>query len=72
MIEGPEERTRELFDLATDPAERQNLAERDPERTEAMLQQLRAWQQRYGREDVDPRSASPEDRERLRALGYVD
>jgi arylsulfatase A-like enzyme len=72
LIEGPEERTRELFDLASDPMERQNLAERDPVRSEAMLQRLRAWQQRYGREDADPGSASPEDRERLRALGYVD
>lgn len=72
LIEGPAEHTRELFDLATDPAEQQNLAERDPERTEAMLQRLRAWQRRYERDDVDPASVAPDDREGLRALGYVD
>ena len=33
----------ELYDLAGDPAEREDLAEDDPERTAAMRAQLRAW-----------------------------
>jgi arylsulfatase A-like enzyme len=63
-----------LFDLAADPAERDDLATRDPARAEAMAELGRAW---YEAARIDRSSAAqaveirPETRDQLRALGYV-
>jgi arylsulfatase A-like enzyme len=70
-IEGEIEGTRELFDLVADPGERTNLAETRAELVTGFSERIRAWRTAYGR-DVPIESLSPEDRERLRALGYVE
>ncbi len=58
----------ELYDLAEDPRERVNLATREAERAEVMLNLLEGF-------DIAPPSRAqaetPETLERLRALGYI-
>jgi arylsulfatase A-like enzyme len=71
-IEGPEEGTRELYDLEADPGERRNLAEAEPETAAALAARVAAWRAgRAGRPDA-PLRLSPEERERLEALGYTE
>ena len=70
-IEGEGEGTRELFDLAADPGERVSLAEARPEIAASLAERIRAWRTATGR-GVQVETLSPEDRERLRALGYVE
>lgn len=71
-IDGPEERTRELFDLAADPKERENRVRAEPEAAAALAARIDAW--RAGR--IGPGGGkleiSPEERERLKALGYTE
>lgn len=43
----------ELFDLETDLAERQNLAQEQPERVEAMSAKLRAWRKSVGAQEME-------------------
>jgi arylsulfatase A-like enzyme len=70
LVIGPGE-GRELFDLARDPREREDRAAAQPERAAEMEERIRAWLREHGRPDVQPEQVSPEDLERLRALGYV-
>ncbi|MBI5397166.1 MAG: sulfatase [Verrucomicrobia bacterium] len=49
--EGPQV---ELFDLAADEGEKQNLAERQPEKTRELLAQLHAWQKETGARFATP------------------
>jgi arylsulfatase A-like enzyme len=83
LIEGPEEETLELFDLAADPAESVNLVDRDPRRAADLLARLHAWKAPYRSAPMpgagpDPGSdresdeLTDADRARLRALGYVE
>lgn len=72
LLENPDTGLRELFDLAADPEEHHNLASR---RT-AMTEKLAAM---VGRKESErPQGVRPtqvlsdEDREKLRALGYID
>ena len=62
----------ELYDLATDPAEKKNVAERFPDRSEQMTQRL---QRLMSTEPIFPaaprRRLSREGIEKLRGLGYV-
>ena len=44
IISSSDASTRELFNLRDDPAERRNLAEREPAVVEALEKQLREWQ----------------------------
>jgi len=71
-IDGPEEGTRELFDLEADPGERRNLLDEQPETAAALADLVEGW--RAGRSaPADPRlRISPEERERLEALGYTE
>ncbi len=65
--------TPELYDLSRDPAEENNLAEARPdvlERFEARLDSL-LEESPSGESFSDRRSSTPEERERLAALGYV-
>jgi arylsulfatase A-like enzyme len=63
----------ELYDLAHDPGERSNLAAAEPERAVAMGARLDAWQAAHAvRADAPAPAVAPADRERLRALGYVE
>jgi arylsulfatase A-like enzyme len=71
LIDGPEEGTRELFDLAADPGERENRAADAPEVAAELAARLAAW--RAGRVgEATPLAITPEERERLRALGYTE
>jgi arylsulfatase A-like enzyme len=62
--------TRELFDLEEDPPERRNLAAANPGKLRGLAARLRSWRERETL--AGPAEVSPEDREALRALGYVD
>jgi Flp pilus assembly protein TadD len=59
----------ELYDLQTDPHERNNLALAQPSRVDEMRARLREL--RGPRAHVTPRTETAETRERLRSLGYV-
>ncbi|MGH9329509.1 MAG: tetratricopeptide repeat protein, partial [Vicinamibacterales bacterium] len=64
---------RELYDLQTDPGERVNLADRHPQRAEALERALDDLVARVSRPDAvrAPAPVDPEVEERLRALGYI-
>lgn len=66
---------RELYDLATDPAEADDLAARHPETVAHLHAELEAYRHRL-RSDALPTTAGPapgaDEREKLRALGYGD
>ena len=72
-IEAPLEERRELYDLAADPGERRNLADAQPERARALSERIAAWRAGQPEDALEQEAAlSPEDRDALRALGYVD
>ena len=70
LIEGPEEGTLELYDLLTDPQELRNLAASEPDRVEALRGRLEAFRAEHERDGGGAAPISPEDRARLKALGY--
>jgi len=70
-IEAAEEETRELYDLARDPGELDNVIEKHPQRAEEMARALKSMidslaAMASGKEQV----ISEEDAERLRTIGY--
>jgi arylsulfatase A-like enzyme len=70
-IEGDVLETKELFDLEADRAERRNLASSHPEKVRELAGRLEEWR---AAESAAPEAQeiSPEDREALRALGYLE
>ena len=61
-----------LYDLATDPGEEHNIANQDPERTDALFTRLSDDIDHYARIAVPESEVSDTlDLEALRALGYV-
>jgi len=72
--EAPAESEIELYHLETDPAEKVNLADREPERVRALLAKLEAWEAEISARAL-PRAArtvvDPETARQLKALGYV-
>ncbi|MGH7856583.1 MAG: sulfatase family protein, partial [Candidatus Binatia bacterium] len=66
--------TAELYDLLSDPGERRNLAERDRETRSSLELELLGWRRQFdvGDSFTEPVELSPEQVERLRALGYVE
>ena len=66
--------TLELYDLATDPGEQRDASAAMPERAAAMKRAARDWLAscRVPQTPVPKGPIEAEDRERLRALGYVD
>jgi arylsulfatase A-like enzyme len=70
LIRGPGE-MRELFDLGADPREREDRSAAEAERVRELERQLDRWLRAHQRADAAPDLVSPEDLERLRALGYV-
>jgi len=69
------ERSRELYDLRTDPGETQNLAATHPvdvRRLEALLEAQNAWGDPSVHQHAETLEASPELVEQLEGLGYVD
>jgi arylsulfatase A-like enzyme len=63
-----------LYDLSADPGETTNAAKWHPEKRSELATRLESWLQRMDREgSVTPTSElSHQERERLRALGYLD
>ena len=57
LVEYDESGRRELFNLANDPSESRNLAQRDPERTARLAAKLRAWRQSVGASSTVPNPA---------------
>ncbi len=75
LIRNPETGRAALFDLAADPGERVDLAAREPARVARLTAALRAWSRATERRRSGPAAVpalSEAERERLRALGYVD
>jgi len=70
-VSAPSEGRGGLFDLETDPGEREALDLREPERAAQMRDDLEAWVEAQRRRPSEG-SVSPDDRRRLRALGYID
>lgn len=65
----------ELYDLVDDPAEQNDLSQREPERRAAMARRLDAWLRSASAADRGTgtgRETSASDRARLRELGYVE
>ena len=71
-IEGVEEGTKELFDLAVDPGETNNLADSFPDQLTALATMLQGWKERSASAEPIQSNLSDEDRRRLRSLGYVE
>jgi arylsulfatase A-like enzyme len=71
LVLGPEEGTRELFDVLHDPREREELAAAEPARAAELEKRIADWLAESKREMTAPDAVSEEDLERLRALGYV-
>jgi len=72
-----ENERQQLFDLDSDPAEKRNLAESEPERVVELREQLQSeiaralkWQKAYG--PTGALDLSPSDLEQLRELGYTE
>ncbi len=70
-IEAPQAGTRELYDLATDPTERHNLATARPGVVEALHRAISTWLASVQRGGTPSAPLTEEDRARLRSLGYV-
>lgn len=68
-IEGEAEEERELYDLATDPGEKQNLCGELRDKCDELRVALQVWKQSRG--EAAEQEISPEDHESLKALGYV-
>jgi len=71
-IEGKEENTKELFDLAADPHELVNLSNTFPKKTAELATQLTEWKKGHARKETVRNRIPEEDLERLKALGYVN
>lgn len=75
LIERPPERRLELYDLASDPRETEDLAATEPARARQMVRELRRWRDgraRWERPSAAPVAIPEETRRHLEALGYVD
>jgi len=71
-VEGEEGGPGELFNLEDDPAERVNLLESSRDVADGLSLEIRAWREAHGRGAQEIPPLSDEDRERLKALGYVE
>ena len=73
-IDAPQESVaRQLYDLRDDPGERRNRFATEPDLVARLSRQLAEWRSRHAVEaEAQPVLPSTIDRERLRALGYVD
>jgi arylsulfatase len=67
------ERRDRLFDVVADPGELNEVGAREPHRLERLQERLTRWSQRMNPGAVAPptRPLTPEEREQLRALGYL-
>jgi arylsulfatase A-like enzyme len=70
--EGKEEETRELFDLNSDPGERDNLIDSFPGKADELSSHLDAWYKTFNRKIPVQSNISSDDLKRLKALGYIN
>lgn len=71
-IEAQEEGTRELYDLARDPAELENVVDAHPDEARRLAELLARWTEATPAARSRSSEVAPEDARKLRALGYVD
>ncbi|MGH0031667.1 MAG: sulfatase family protein [Myxococcota bacterium] len=75
LIDLPDEERRELYDLEADPGERRDLSAERPETVERLARRIDDWRRTMGRQSSSEgagTTVAPEDRERLRAMGYAE
>lgn len=70
-IYGPDEKRRELFNLAEDPLEHNNMIRSREDIAVDLQATLDAWREANTAEPIRDRPISEEDRQALEALGYV-
>jgi arylsulfatase A-like enzyme len=71
-IRGDGSASAQLFDLAADPGEQRNLVEASADVASQLSARLEAWRLSVSRNVEQPDRLQPEDRARLKALGYAD
>ena len=71
-IDGPDEKRRELFNLADDPLERVNLFKSRRDVAADLQERLDAWREVNTVEPTEHAAISEVDRQALEALGYVE
>jgi arylsulfatase A-like enzyme len=69
-IEGDRDGTRQLYDLETDEAETLNRALEEPQRAQELAALVAQWRERHAPKFEKARPLTPEEVEKLRALGY--
>jgi arylsulfatase A-like enzyme len=69
-IEAPEEGTKELYDLAADPREIENVADQFPAEVRSLASELGTWRQAHA-SSAPEQTLSEHDVEALKSLGYV-
>ncbi|MDJ0852364.1 MAG: sulfatase [Myxococcota bacterium] len=71
-VQAPAEAPPALYDLDTDPGERENAARRHPQQAERLAALLERWLRAHPTPQAEPGGPSELDRARLRALGYAE
>jgi choline-sulfatase len=71
-IEGAEEKSKELFNLDSDPRELRNLYDTSPRKALTLASQLEVMKRRYSGADSKKRVISKDDLSTLKSLGYVE
>jgi arylsulfatase A-like enzyme len=69
-IEALKEKSVELYDLSSDPAELNDISRDHPDKVRRFSLMIQDWRKKHGKEKYD-QSMSKEDIEALKALGYV-
>lgn len=70
-VEAPDEGTRQLFDVASDPHERVDRAAAEPARVDELAKRLAAWRAATPLGEAMLPALPSEEEQRLRALGYT-
>lgn len=72
-LEAPEENRFELYNLSSDPGETRNLFQTDSQKAQELSLLLKSWQKTYPTAaGAGSSKISSDDREKLKALGYVE
>ncbi len=71
-IDGPDENTKELFDLEQDPGELNNIYAFFPDQANSLAEKLERWRKDFTSTKPAQTVIQPEDIEKLKSLGYVE
>ncbi|MBN1766016.1 MAG: sulfatase [Sedimentisphaerales bacterium] len=71
-IEGEEENTRELFNLANDPHELNNIFNKEPKVVTEMTTLLQKWKDKHITAKIAPAAIPKDDLDKLKSLGYIE